>query len=233
MEHGRIESLWRYPVKSLIGERLTNIDVDARGLWGDRLFALSNADGKIGSGKDTQRFKRIDGLFSLSAKASAHGVSVTFSDGRLLTDKDPAINKMLSQTLGQSVTLTKEGKIPHFDNEPIHIVTTASLSLLREFSSGLDIDSRRFRPNLVMKTNCLDQDLIGKRLKIGQTILEITQKTKRCRMITLAQPGIDNKPKLLNVVSKRFGLDFGVYAKVISTGTISVGEHVEIVSITT
>jgi uncharacterized protein len=46
---GTVESIWRYPVKSLGGERLTGVDVDVRGLASDRWWAVRDADGKFGS----------------------------------------------------------------------------------------------------------------------------------------------------------------------------------------
>jgi len=64
MKLGKVDSLWRYPVKSLIGEHLTSFTVDARGVIGDRFYAISNAEGKFGSGKNTTRFRRIDVLSS-------------------------------------------------------------------------------------------------------------------------------------------------------------------------
>lgn len=228
MEFGKVESLWRYPVKSLIGEKLENIDIDVRGVSGDRAYAISNPDGKFGSGKDTRRFTRMDGLFSMSAESLENGVSIKFPDDTVLTDKDPSMNSKLSQTLGQSVTLTKEGEVPHFDDGAIHILTTSSLSLLEELLPNSGIDSRRFRPNIVIDSRYIDQDLVGKTVQIGETLLEITHKTERCRMITIAQKGLENRPEIFKSVSQQFGLDFGVYAKVLSTGTVSIGEQVEI-----
>ena len=49
-------------------------------------------------------------------------------------------------------------------------------------------------------------------------------------MIAMGQPGLDNRPEILKLISKQFSLDFGVYAAVVSTGTLSAGERVEIVS---
>ncbi|WP_203779916.1 MOSC N-terminal beta barrel domain-containing protein, partial [Actinoplanes philippinensis] len=57
----------RYPVKSLLGEVVEVAAVDARGLVGDRLWAIRDADGKFGSGKNTRRFRRMPGLFDLRA----------------------------------------------------------------------------------------------------------------------------------------------------------------------
>jgi uncharacterized protein len=53
---GVVAALWRYPVKSMAGERLTEAAVGERGLDGDRLYAVRDPAGKFGSGKNTRRF---------------------------------------------------------------------------------------------------------------------------------------------------------------------------------
>ena len=229
MEFGKVESLWRYPVKSLLGESLGSFYIDDRGVAGDRLYAISNSEGKFGSGKDTRRFRRIDGLFSMSAETTENGISITFPDGSVLSGNAPSIDSMLSQTLGQSVTLTKEGEISHFDDGAIHLLTTASLSILREKLPHAGVNPKRFRPNIVVASQHNEQELLSKIINIGSVSLEVTHKTERCRMITIDQPGLENRPEILKTVSQDFGLDFGVYAKVLSVGSISVGDKVEVV----
>ena len=229
MEFGTVESLWRYPVKSLIGESLDSFDIDSRGVSGDRLYAISNTDGKFGSGKNTRRFRHIDGLFSMSAETTENGISITFPDGNILLDSAPSINSVISKTLGQNVTLIKEGNISHFDDGAIHILTTASLSLLHEKLPNSGVEPRRFRPNIVIASEYHDQELLGKIINIDAVSLEITHKTERCRMITIEQPGLDRRPEILKAISKDFDLDFGVYAKVISIGSVSIGDNVEVV----
>ena len=64
---GRVSALWRYPVKSMLGETTTYLDIDRRGVVADRQFAIRNANGKFGSGKSTRRFRRIDGLLGFTA----------------------------------------------------------------------------------------------------------------------------------------------------------------------
>ena len=61
----RLLEIRRYPIKSLLGERLVTVDVGDRGLAGDRLWAIRDGDGKLGSGKNTRRFRRMLGLFEL------------------------------------------------------------------------------------------------------------------------------------------------------------------------
>ena len=228
MEIGKIGSLWRYPVKSILGEELPILFVDARGVSGDRMYAISTSEGKFGSGKDTRRFRRIDGLFSMESKTVGVEVLLKFPDGAELPTHSDQIDNKLSNFLGQKVTLTKEVETPHFDDGPIHILTTASLSLLGSILPAAGIDPRRFRPNIVLDTQYLDSDLIGKKIQCGDCTLEVTHNTERCRMITLEQGEIEHRPEILKSVSKRFDLNFGVYARVLTGGPISVGDSVEI-----
>ena len=67
MSAGRVGALLRYPVKSMAGEELTEVEVTPRGLAGDREWAVHTEDGGIGSGKTTRRFRRVDGLLEWRA----------------------------------------------------------------------------------------------------------------------------------------------------------------------
>jgi len=221
---GKVDSLWRYPVKSLIGEQMEFVELNSRGVAGDRIYAVSNLDGKCGSGKNTRRFRRIDGLFSLLAKTNDNGIAIEFPDGSVFSYNDPALNNVLSSVLGETVRLTKESEISHFDDGAIHILSKQSLALLEELLPDSGVAVNRFRPNIVLDTNISDTDLIGKTIHVGTAILEVTHKTERCRMITLAQPCLDSRPEILRVVSKIYELYFGVYARSVSNGYVSIGD---------
>src|SRR3972149_7623580 len=82
---GRVQELWRYPVKSMLGERRELIDLNARGVEGDRTYAIRDATGKFGSGKNTRRFRKIDGLFKFRAVYEGAMLTVHFPDGRTIT----------------------------------------------------------------------------------------------------------------------------------------------------
>ena len=224
---GTVDSLWRYPVKSLLGEKIDTVTLDARGLVGDRIYAVSNSDGKFGSGKNTRRFRRIDGLFSLSARTVEHGVLIRLPNGKELTDREDCLNDELSDTLGQSVTLTKEGEISHFDDGAIHILTTASLSSLEALLPDSRAAASRFRPNIVINTMHAAETLVGKFIRVGGTVLQVSHETERCRMVTLVQPDLENRPEILKAISKYYDLNFGVYARIVSKGDISVGDRVQ------
>ena len=198
----------------------------------DRLYALSNPQGNIASGKNTRRFRKIDGLFSLIGKLTDDGVAVEFPDGLILKHKHKNLNTKLSQTLGQVVSVTKEAEISHFDDGAIHILTSSSITKLQKALPNSNIDERRFRANIIidLPADLSDDDLIGKIINIDDVKLKITHKTQRCRMVTLEQGDLNYKPEILKEIYSEYGLDFGIYACVISPGTITLNSVVTLES---
>jgi len=212
----RIAGLWRYPVKSMLGERCEELLVDARGAAGDRLYAVRDAEGKLGSGKNTGRFRRIEGLFGF--KAAGDPPTIAFPDGRSLRADDPAVHGALSAALGLAVTLSIEEKIPHHDALPLHLVTTGSLA-------RLGADERRFRANLVIDTPEDGAAWEGRTLRVGEATLRVIRQTGRCVMITMAQSELGEDPRLLRKLARGGGEPlFGVYADVVVPGRIKRGD---------
>lgn len=219
---GRVVSLFRYPVKSLRGEEVGALSIESRGAVGDRLYALRNAEGKFGSGKSTRRFRRMDGLLELQAKYERLTPVVTFPDGRVLAGDDPGIHDHLSGYVGQPVTLAREDEISHFDDSPLHLITTAGLRTV-----GLTaIDVRRFRPNVVIDVpgyGFIEDSWIGRDLELGDVRLRITGSAVRCVMIGMAQEALPDRPDLLRRVADLHDTCFGVYATVVTPGTVERG----------
>ena len=227
-----VKQLWRYPVKSMLGETCASLRVDARGVEGDRLYAIYDAEGKFGSGKNTRRLRRIDGLFGIRA-SNVNGVpSLRFADGRTISANDAGIHAALSAALGLSVNLAKERLVPHFDASAIHILTTASLAWLANVLPGVQADERRFRPNLLLDaegSGPLEQQWIGKTLDVGEQLrLRITYPTERCRMVTLGQSELPEDVRVLREIAQQLDTHFGVYAEVLSPGEARVGDPVRL-----
>jgi uncharacterized protein len=215
-----VAALWRYPVKSMLGERCEHLDVDTRGAAGDRAYAVCDADGKLGSGKNTARFRRIEGLFGF--KAAGDPPTITFPDGRSQRADDPAVHGALSAILRTPVTLARETGVPHHDAGALHLVTTGSLS-------RLGADERRFRPNLVIDTPEDEAAWEGRMLRIGGATLGVIRRTGRCVMITMAQSELGEEPQLLRKLAMDGGEPlFGVYAEVLVAGRIKRGDAVRL-----
>jgi uncharacterized protein YcbX len=231
MSHfGTVGALWRYPVKSLLGESCRKLQFDTRGAEGDRLYAVYDAKGKFGSGKTTRRFQKIDGLFEFRSYYRDDVLTVVFPDGTERAGLDSGTDAAMSEMLGQPVALTREANISHFDAGPVHIVTGAALAALRRALPGMQIDERRFRPNLLLDVAVSEppeHGWVGRRLRIGDRVtLEIVEMTERCGMTTFAQAELRSEPRLLKHLSEAYGLCLGVYANVIQGGEVSLSDSV-------
>jgi hypothetical protein len=230
---GTIVSLWRYPVKSMLGERCESVGVNARGVDGDRLFAIRDADGKFGSGKSTHRFRRIDGLFRFHAAYEGDVPAILFPNGRTMRGDDSDIHAMLSNALGQPVTLAREAAISHLDAGPVHLLTTASLAWLRVAAPAAATDERRFRPNLLIDVpgaTQVERGWLGKVLSVGNEVrLRASASTERCAMVAFAQTDLPYDARILRRITQESDLRFGVYAEVLAPGRIKRGDSVTVV----
>ena len=121
-----LQSLWRYPVKSMAGEELEAVDVTTGGLLGDRAYALvDTASGKVGSAKTVKRFGDL-----LKCKAQfvtpppldgrVPPVRITLPDGAVVTSDQPDAIDVLAAAFGP----------------PVSLVSTAPDGLLLEFAAG-------------------------------------------------------------------------------------------------
>jgi len=121
----------------------------------------------------------------------------------------------------------------YFDAFPLHLITTSWLGELRRRNPKADFDRRRFRPNLLIEPEGGEEGPIelgwaGKQLKIGSAAIRVTVPCARCVMTTLEQPGLAKDPSVLRTVVRDSNQNVGVYADVVSSGTIRVGDPVEL-----
>lgn len=230
---GEVAELWRYPVKSLGGERISEAVCDRRGIVGDRWWAVRDADGKLGSGKTTRRFRRMPGLLSISARLDGDGVAwVELPSGERARAGDPAAAELVGAVVGEAVTLEEESDVPHFDDAPLHVLSTASLAWLRTSRPHDQVDVPRFRPNVVVDVTGggrPEDDWVGRSLQIGAVTVGIAGQTGRCVMVTMTQPELGFAPGILGELTRRTDGLFGVYGKVLEVGRIRVGDEVSLV----
>lgn len=233
MNVGTVRELWRYPVKSMRGERCERLWLDQRGVIGDRLYAVRDDEaGKFGSGKTTRRFRRIDGLLRFNAVYDGDVPLLTFADGTTLRGNDPAIHAALSAHLGMPVTLSREAEISHFDAGPLHLLTTASMRTTGGSLSEGALDGRRFRPNILVETEAhgFPEDAWqGQDIAVGtEARLRVVGRTERCVMVGLAQDELPDDSRILRAVVRVNAACLGVYAKVLTPGAIRIGDRIRL-----
>ena len=233
IEIGHIVELWRYPVKSMRGEMLNTLEIDGRGVVGDRLFALRTADGKLGSGKTSRRFQQVDGLFRFHAWYEGETPVIRLPSGALLRGEALTVDEALSAALGLEVSLAREGAVSHFDSSAIHLLTTASLRWLRDREPAARIDSRRFRPNIVLEADgngLLEDSWVGRTIQLGDAaILRITKRTERCVMPNFAQDDLPADGSILRALADGNEACLGVYTAVLQVGSVRQGDRAYLV----
>jgi uncharacterized protein YcbX len=224
---GTVALLRRYPVKSLSGEDLDELDVDARGVAADRLWAVRDPDGKLGSGKSSRRFRKMDGLLALAATYDGDVPVIVLPDGNKVRGDDESVHRALSVHVGRDVRLAREDDVPHFDDGPVHVVTTSALAAVAA-AHGSPVDVRHFRPNVVLDTGpdagFPEDGWIGRRLVVGEVELEVVAPMPRCVMVTMPQVGVAGERDLLRTVTDLHDTDFGVLAEVRRPGRIALGD---------
>ncbi len=227
--------LWRYPVKSLQGERLDAAAVGRDGLEGDRRFALF--DQETGFGLTARRVPEL--LFASARLTHGDGVEITLPDGSRAID-----DEALSEWLGRAVELRRaddrgarryENPLD-FEREktsrweaftgapgPFHDSRQTRVSLVST-STLRSWDRRRFRSNVLLEGSGEDE-LVGSSVRLGGTTLSVCKYIERCVMVTRPQPeGIGRDLGVLRTIARERQNRLAIGALVSEQGRISVGD---------
>jgi len=226
---GVVERIWRYPVKSTGGERLNSVEVDERGLAGDRLYAVRDGAGKFGSGKNTRRFRRMDGLLRLGSRLGSRLDAPELLDplGSPVTDPNTFLRAYLQR---EDVELAREDEISHFDQLPVSVLTTATLDWVRRAVPSAIVDERRFRPNILLRTPpgtapFVEDTWFGHEGGVAAGVrLAFVRSSERCVMTGTAQPGLPHAPEILKAVAQAHDNRLDALAEVTRPGRLRVGD---------
>ena len=222
-----VVSLHRYPVKSMLGERVSDAAIDERGIVADRRWSVRTTQGKIGSGKNTRRFAAVRGLQQVRAHLDESGVLVTLPDGDRHHVESAVLQERLSELVGEPVCLAPESDVSHLDDGSVSLIARASVAALAEHC-GEHIDASRFRPNMILDGLGAfhEERWIGRRLRIGSAALLVEMPSLRCVMINHATLDLPPQPGNLSAVGSLNGARLGVIARVVQPGIVRLGDLV-------
>ena len=230
---GVLTAIAHFPVKSMLGESLPAAEVDARGLVGDRGWAVADATGRLGSGKTTRRrFRRMEGLLDYRASRCADGrVSVRAPDGQLFDVADPALGWQLTRHLGLDVTVEpEEAGTMHFDEGPVSLATTAAVRSIAA-AHGEPVDVRRFRANLLVELAAdgyPEDDWVERDITVGDVVLRGRNRLQRCALVARRQEELGEDDRLLRTLAAVHDFEFALLADVVRPGTVRVGDAVRV-----
>lgn len=242
---GRIESLWRYPVKSMAGDRVNEAFVGLSGIRGDRIYAFKSSKCPRGlpylSAREQEQMLRYRPRFR-DARPDARpdappaelDVDVVTPSGDVLAIDDPDLVRMLGDGLdGHELTLVRSDRAIT-DCHPVSILGVQTAQALgREL--GVAMDQRRFRANIYVDftsgAGFAEDGYVGRRLRLGAAVeVLIVERDKRCKVITLDPDTIETDARILRAVNQGHEGRAGVYAAVLVEGTVRVGDEVEVLA---
>jgi uncharacterized protein YcbX len=228
---GHIAELWRYPVKSMAGERLDAAEVGWHGLAGDRRWAF------IRPGLERSAFPWLTirerpemghyrTWFEEPERPDESRTLVAAPDGRELDVADPA----LAAELGDGVRLIKQNR-GVFDIAPLALITTRTIAdLAARVETNLHV--QRFRPNLLVEPAGDDpfpeEGWVGSVLRIGDFAMRVDQRDKRCVMINVDPETTERDPEVLRTAARERDACLGVYGSPVQLGAVRVGDPVTI-----
>ncbi|HVE64709.1 MAG TPA: MOSC N-terminal beta barrel domain-containing protein [Mycobacteriales bacterium] len=228
---GRVTAIWRHPVKSLQGELLEVSDVGQHGLAGDRVYGVR--DGLTGRVMSAKREPR---LLQASARYHSGAAVVTLPDGASYAVDDPRLDVAMTEWLQRPVvvvaaSMLRPSAAPFMDDCAVHLLTTATLASIRETHPAGDWQPRRFRPNVLVDaagSGFAEDGWVGAQVGVGSARLQVVDRTIRCPMVSLAQPGLAADPRILATTGEVNDRRLGVYADVVVVGRLTVGDEVEL-----
>jgi uncharacterized protein len=287
---GSVATLWRFPVKSMGGEQLSEAEVTERGVLGDRAYALIDKDtGKVVSAKSVRLFPNLLDCKAAFVEPPRRGgdlppVQILLPDGTTVTSDSYEVDRVLSAYFKRNVTLGRaapddftidqyhpdvegadpgghkdtvvaqklgaalfaelgmESPVPvgsFFDVFPLSILTTSTLARLDEVRPQSCFDQRRFRMNVIVKTErpgFVENGWIAHELGLGDGVwLNVALLDPRCVMTTLAQNGLPKDTDVLRTLVHHNRAQVGdlgqfpcagVYAVVAAPGTVRIGDRV-------
>jgi uncharacterized protein YcbX len=255
---GKVESLWRYPVKSMRGEELDEIFAGFSGIYGDRLFAFKSAASPKGFPYFTAReqtkllqyrprFRYPDkaarpvnlteaetmGANPVSAHPSELMIDVETPDGRTLAIDDPTLMELVRTDIDQKHQLTlMRSERAMTDCRPLSMFSLQSARQLAE-ETGTSMDKRRFRANVYVDLTSAqafaENNFVGRSLRIGpKAVVTILERDPRCMMITLDPDTGEKTPAILKKLAQAHEGMAGVYGAVMVEGMLHKGDLVEL-----
>jgi uncharacterized protein YcbX len=207
-----VAELWRYPVKSLAGDRLSFATLEPDGIAGDRIVRVRGPEGVRTSRRD-YRLLGLRGTLDASGRALING----------LPWDSPEALALVRHAARHDAWLEECRDLERFDILPLLVATDGAVAAF-----GRDV--RRLRPNIVVGgvEGLAEREWEGAELRIGDAIIRLDSLRARCAMTTVDPDTLEVSPDVLRDIVRRFGNRLALNADVLRGGTIRVGDPVSI-----
>ena len=210
-----VAEIWRYPVKSMAGERLERTEIEVDGIRGDRVVHVSGPRGRVVT---SRTHPRLLGLHSTLGDDGEPRV-----DGRPWTAPETAA--AVRAAAGSEARLVRYDGPERFDVLPLLVGTDGAFA-------ELGVDHRRLRPNIVVGgvEGLAERDWPGRRVRIGEVVIGVAKLRSRCVMTTYDPDTQVQDLSVLRRIASEFGGRMALDCDVLRGGRIAVGDPVELLA---
>jgi uncharacterized protein YcbX len=212
-----VRELWRYPVKSMAGERLEEADLRLTGIAGDRLVQVRHAGTeRVITSRTAPRLLGLAGTWDEAAGAPrVNG----------LPWRSRAVQALVREAAGAEARLVRDDGAGRFDVLPLLVATDGAIA-------ALGVDHRRLRPNLVLGgvEGLTERSWPGRRLRIGPVLIQVASLRQRCVMTTFDPDTQVQDVGVLRRIVEEFDGRMALDCAVLEAGTIRVGDAVALLS---
>lgn len=208
-----VAELWRYPIKSLKGERIRHTQITPNGIPGDREIVVLNAGGRIVTSRSRPK------LLALKGKLGADGVP-TINGFKWDSEK---AGELVNAAVGESTQLVCVPQPQGFDVLPLLIATDGAARYLQ-------IDHRRLRPNILLADvpGLEERDWPGRVIRVGDVRIKAVKRRARCVMTTFDPDTQQQDKSVLIKILRELDGTAALDCSVIEPGMVRVGDEVEV-----
>jgi uncharacterized protein YcbX len=209
-----VSEIWRYPVKSLKGERLEEAEITSFGIPGDRQIAvIRTLNGRFLTSRSRPK------LLGLQGSINADGVPTI--NGHLWNSSEAL--ELVHEAAGEPVTLEQIPAPQAFDILPLLVATDGAVRYL-------NIDHRRLRPNILLADvpELEERKWPGRVIAIGDVRIHAEKLRDRCVMTTFDPDTQEQDPSVLLRIVRELDGSTALDSSVITPGKIRVGDAAEI-----
>jgi uncharacterized protein len=210
----KITEIWRYPVKTMAGEKLERAGVGPLGIEGDRVVHVENSIGRVITSRSHPRFLGHRGSLGL------HGAIMV--DGRPWDRPEVAAD--VADIAGPGAKLVRYDGAERFDVLPLLVATDGAIAAFGH-------DHRRLRPNIVIGgvEGLAEGKWPGACLRIGNVLIGVQDLRLRCIMTSYDPDTLIQDKEITREIYKRFDGKLALNCFVIEGGEITVGDEVQLV----
>ena len=240
IEIGQVEALFRYPVKSMAGERLEVANLGWYGLEGDRRLAFRRTQINDRSGMPWLTASKLPDLLLFAPQRREDGAQgdlllpthVRTPDGEEMPVFGEDLAKEVGRRYGAPVEMMQ---LNHgiFDEASISVIASDTVREIGRLA-GRSLDVRRFRPNVLVRllrpTPFQEDEWLGGVVSFGEgddaPAIAVTMRDERCSMVNLDPDSASPAPEVMKAVVRANQNTAGIYGAVTRIGRLAVGQTI-------